>query len=130
MAGTALERESNAEEKPQEVFVLAEALERVEGDMPLLRELMTLFTRSGQESLVEIEVGLDQNDARRVERAAHSLKGSAGVFGARPVADAAAGLERKGAADDLSGGREAFDTLAAEMQLLLTAFAAQGDGQP
>ena len=46
--------------------------------------------------LVEIRRAVDMSDASLLRRAAHTLKGSAAIFGAQPVLDAALRLEMMG----------------------------------
>ncbi len=118
------EAESNG--KAKAAFVLTEAMGNAGGDILLLREIAELFTQTGPATLDEIRKGLEQGDAASVQRAAHALKGSSSVFGAHPVADAAAKMEMMGACGDLSGAREALATLPAEMTRLLSALGTLG----
>jgi HPt (histidine-containing phosphotransfer) domain-containing protein len=53
-----------------------------EGDPELLVDLIQMYLQDGPQKLEEIRDGLAQKDYDRVERAAHSLKGSAGNLGA------------------------------------------------
>ena len=53
-----------------------------EGDPELLIDLIQMYLQDGPQKLEEIRDGLAQKDYDRVERAAHSLKGSAGNLGA------------------------------------------------
>jgi two-component system, sensor histidine kinase and response regulator len=102
-------------------------LQRVGGDEELLAELVTVFRADGARLLEEIAAGLERGDAKAVERAAHSLKGSVRFFGAAAAADEALGLEKMGRAGDLAGGREALARLHAECERLLAALPA-GEG--
>jgi PAS domain S-box-containing protein len=93
----------------------------VGGDEALLAEVVTLFRTDSGRLLEEISAALQRGDARAVERAAHTLKGSVRFFGAAAAAEAALGLERMGRSGDLAGGREALARLTAESERLLAA---------
>jgi HPt (histidine-containing phosphotransfer) domain-containing protein len=53
-----------------------------DGDPELLVDLIRMYLEDGPHKLREIDQGLADGDWDRVERAAHSLKGSAGNLGA------------------------------------------------
>jgi len=65
------------------------ALERVGGDEDLLREIVRLFLDECPRLIAHIQEAIDAGDTRRLEREAHSLKGSVANFGAEPVVRAA-----------------------------------------
>ena len=71
-------------------------LDRVGGDEELLREITSIFLAEYPELLRSIQNGLAAGDAQRVERAAHSLKGSVANFGADSATQAAYRLETIG----------------------------------
>ncbi len=103
-------------------------LQRIGGDEGLLAELVAVFRADSARLLEEIAAGLERGDARAVERAAHSLKGSVRFFGAAAAADEALRLEKMGRAGDVAGGREALARLSAECERLLAALpAGEGD---
>jgi len=91
------------------------ALERVGGDQGLLQEVARLFLDDLGRSLNEIEQAITLGDAQRLEREAHSLKGSVANFGAEPVVRAALALEQIGRRGALA---EAPSSLALLKQLL------------
>ena len=64
---------------------------------------------------------LDKKSRDAVERALHSLKGNALIFGARPVADLTEDLEHRARAGDLDGVREQLPALTAEVARLVAA---------
>lgn len=78
---------------PPETFDMATALDRVEGDVSLIRELAGLFLDESPHRLEEIRDAITQRDVRRLQRAAHTLKGSVGNFGASRAFDATRRLE-------------------------------------
>jgi len=75
------------------VFDHAAALERVDGDEELLAELAGLFLEDAPGLLAQIKDGVAQRDGNRLERAAHSLKGSASNIDALATVEAARALE-------------------------------------
>ncbi len=119
-----VEGPADPREEPPPVLVLDAALGSVGGDRGLLLEMVALFKETGPGLLSTIEDGLDKGEPRKVENAAHSLKGSAGVFGAQALMQAAERLESMGREGRLEGGREAFAGLQAELSRLLAALAA------
>ncbi|HEX6309883.1 MAG TPA: Hpt domain-containing protein [Longimicrobiales bacterium] len=78
----------------------AAALERLRriGGSKLLRDMAVLFLESGPDRVRSLLEGAEAGDAVRVERAAHSLKASAGNLGALRLQEAAAALELGAAA--------------------------------
>ena len=70
------------------------------GGPELVLKLISLFLENTPEKLDEIRVGLASGEIQRVERAAHSLKSSAGNLGASRMHYLAAEIEELAAADD------------------------------
>ncbi len=58
----------------------AAALERAGGDEGVLREVVRIFLDTSPGQLVEIRLALERRDAPALQRAAHTLKGSVGIF--------------------------------------------------
>jgi HPt (histidine-containing phosphotransfer) domain-containing protein len=107
------------------------ALARVGGDAKLLGELVALFRQAYPGWLAEIRAAIANQNAAALKRAAHTLKGSAGTFGAHSTFEAAARLEELGRSGDLTGAAEACAALAAILERLDHALAAlTGDGGP
>src|SRR6185436_11015952 len=96
-------------------FDVADVLARVEGDRSLLAELVAIFLDESPLRLSEIRRCLQSGDAKGVERAAHTLRGSVGSLGARAAAQAALALESKGRDGVLAGADAAFAELEIEM---------------
>jgi HPt (histidine-containing phosphotransfer) domain-containing protein len=72
------------------------------GDDELLADLIKAFRGHAPKLLHEIQTGLETGDAALVQRAAHTLKGSLGIFGMTAAYEAALALEaasRGGAID-------------------------------
>jgi two-component system sensor histidine kinase/response regulator len=68
-------------------------LASVEQDLELLRELVEIFLAEAPGLLAQIRAGVEENDAESVERAAHTLKGALGTFGALRAVEVAHLLE-------------------------------------
>jgi PAS domain S-box-containing protein len=83
-------------EQEHAAFDMATALERVDGDAELLKELVGLFMSECPQWMAEIRQAIDQRDASKLHQAAHTLKGSVGNFGARAAVLAAQRLETDG----------------------------------
>ena len=113
-------------EPPNEfgILNLAVALERVGGDNELLEEVAQLFLDSVPELLTEIREAVVSRNAKALERAAHTLKGSVSNFAAEAAFQAALRLEKMGRTGELAGVDQAFATLEAEMERLQPAIAA------
>ncbi len=97
------------------------ALERVGGDEDLLRELAEMFFAECPKLMQQIREHIDAADGPELRRAAHTLKGSAGVFGAEEVAEAAHRLEEIGREAAFADAEEALALLEDEVTRLLPA---------
>jgi len=82
-------------------FDLGRALERTGDDQELLTELVDIFTGEAPGLIKDIYDALKSVEADRLTRKAHTLKGSAGNFGAVAVVACAAELETAGREGDL-----------------------------
>ena len=71
-------------------------MERVEGDVALLAQMVTIFEDESKRLLAALESAIRAGDARGVERAAHTLKGMVLNFTATSAAASAARLEYMG----------------------------------
>ena len=112
-------------------------LRRLGGD-DLVRRMGEMFLALGEERLAAARSGLAGGDLDALERAAHSLKSSAGNLGATALADRASRLEQPAGAaraarleettaaagalpDLLAAMEEAFERAAADIRRLLEA---------
>ncbi len=69
----------------QEVFDFSRAMEVVDGDMELLREIATLFLDDCHQKIDLIREWVRAGDGKMVEETANSLKGAAGNIGAKQL---------------------------------------------
>jgi CheY-like chemotaxis protein len=105
-----------------QIFDAAAAMDRVDGDRELLQELIDIFLAECPKWLTDIHTAIGQGDAKTLRRAAHTVKGSAGAFGAAAVFSSAQRLETMGdhadlahAADEAAGLTILLDKLKAEL---------------
>jgi two-component system sensor histidine kinase/response regulator len=91
-------------------------LDRVEGDMELLGDIIELFKEDSVLQIAAIRDALDKKQADVVRRAAHTLKGTCGNLGVPEAAATALELEKLAAAGDLSRARESLLVLEEKVQ--------------
>jgi two-component system, sensor histidine kinase and response regulator len=114
----------NVREQENAVFDHDLALARVDGDQLLLSDLAQLFCEECPRMLVAVQEAISAQDAKRLERAAHSLKGSIATFAAQGAHDAALQLERLARAGDLSTTESVYLVLVGEIERLRPALEA------
>ncbi len=81
---------------PLPSFDLASALERVDGDVELMKELAGLFLDDCPQRMAEIQQAILRRDTTGLRTSAHTLRGSVANFGAPAAAEAARRLETAG----------------------------------
>lgn len=96
----------------------AAALDRVDGDVQVLRELVDLFLDDCPHRLAEIHEALERQDGNRLKNAAHALKGAVGNFGARPIVTLAMTLEKLAVAGNFADARPAVAALEQDLASL------------
>ena len=113
----------------KDVFDLSKALEVVDGDMEFFKEIAELFLENLPDNIAQIREGIGKSDTHAVERAAHSLKGSVGNFGAKRAFEAAYRLEVLGREGRLAEAEGALPELEREFKNLEAAMkeASSGD---
>ena len=99
---------------------LTAALEYVDGDEELLRDVLDAFRQESRELVVEIQSAIAESDAPRVQRLAHTIKGSARLFPASPVRRIAERLEGMGRESALSEAEPVRLALADALTKLLS----------
>ena len=117
-----LHRALRREFAPADVFFEWDAaLERVGGDEAMLRDLAEMFFAECPKLMQQIREHIAGADGPELRRAAHTLKGSAQVFGAEATAEAAHRLEEIGREEAFADAREALALLEDEVAQLLPA---------
>ena len=96
----------------------ATLLDRIGGDEDLLRELASIFLDEYPALIEEIRSAVAARDAKAMERAAHSLKGSVANFGVPGAIEAAFRLETLGRKGQMQEAPCALEELVLEFQQL------------
>ena len=73
-----------------------------DGDSAFLRELIDIYLADTPKQLAQLDDALARQDATVVTRAAHTIKGSSGNFGAEEFASLAKQVEAAGKANNLT----------------------------
>jgi HPt (histidine-containing phosphotransfer) domain-containing protein len=77
----------------ENVFDLSKVMNVVGGDTELFEEVANLFLEDAADKIANLREGVVRGDASSVAKAAHTLKGSTGYFGAKRAFDAVHRLE-------------------------------------
>ncbi len=104
----------------EDIFNPAKLLRNVGGDERLVRQLVELFQERGSLMMEKITDAVEQDDAKRLEQAAHLLKGTAGNLCAREVVLAASRLEAYGRLGSLSEAPVVLERLKTAMTRLMS----------
>jgi HPt (histidine-containing phosphotransfer) domain-containing protein len=99
----------------EKVFDWAAALAGAAGDEQLVRELAGVFLCESPKWLAEMRTAIAEGSPSRLQIAAHTLKGAAGLFAAKPALEAARKLEALGRQGNLSEAEEAWSALEQEV---------------
>ncbi len=91
-------------------------LDRVDGDMELLREIVSLFLDNFPVLVSEIREAIRSGDPERLQNAAHTLKGSVANFAAESAVTAALALENMGRNKDMDLALYGLATLDKEIK--------------
>jgi len=89
----------------------AAALAQMDGDDHLLAEMAGLLLQDCPKQLSAIRAAVAHDDSKLVERTAHKLKGSLGIFGAKEGFEAALRLETMAGGGDLTRAEETLGVL-------------------
>ena len=108
----------NRSQAEDELVSRQEALNRVGGNIGTLKELVGIFNEECPRLMDQIRDSIEERDAVKLRKAAHSLKGSVDVFGATPAREAAWALEQMGRDGELAAVETAWSQLEAEIDRL------------
>src|SRR5262249_11716886 len=95
----------------EDVLDRTTALAQMDGDANLLAEMAAVLLGDFPNQLSAIRTALADRDSKALERAAHKLKGSVGIFGAKQAYEASLGLETMARRCDFAGAEGAFGAL-------------------
>ena len=115
---------SEPDEVPQktDLIDLSRAMEVVDGDKGLLRSLVEDFLEDYPQHLEELENLIARNDSAKVERKAHSLKGSIGNFGVGEAYELAYQIETLGKESRLEEAADVLRKLEEQMNRIKAFF--------
>ncbi|MCA9133615.1 MAG: Hpt domain-containing protein [Planctomycetales bacterium] len=103
----------------------AAALAALDGSRELLQDLALMFCEDAPAVLLELRTAVEADDPAAARRAAHSLKGLAATFYARPTTELAQRLELEAADGRLEtfqdGGLERLDAAVQDLMAELKA---------
>jgi signal transduction histidine kinase/DNA-binding response OmpR family regulator/HPt (histidine-containing phosphotransfer) domain-containing protein len=105
----------------------SEALERLDGDEPLLCELVQIFLDESPKQLTGLKRAIETANPEEVERTAHSLNGELGYLGLPAAAQKAKDLERMGRERTLQSAADLFLSFQADMFAVASAMRATLD---
>jgi signal transduction histidine kinase/CheY-like chemotaxis protein len=108
---------------------MAAALEWVNGNREILREIAGVFLDTYPGQLAELREAVGRADCKAVRRLAHGLRGSVSAFGATAAAEAAQRLEARAAAGDLADAGDLCAALSQALARLEPELAALRSGQ-
>jgi PAS domain S-box-containing protein len=77
----------------EDILDLSKAMSVVAGDRELFEEVASLFLEDAAEKIAKLREDVVRGDASAIQQTAHTLKGSAGYFGAKRAFDAICRLE-------------------------------------
>jgi signal transduction histidine kinase/DNA-binding response OmpR family regulator/HAMP domain-containing protein len=116
-------------ERRDDVIDWLAAIEHLEGDVELLREIAGMFVEQCPSLVSRVKEAVALKDAVEIERAAHTVKGSVGNFAAKAAFEAALRLERIGREGALDEADAACEALEEELERLKPVLVAIGGGE-
>jgi len=105
-----------------EAFDRTAALERVEGDLELLADLIQVFLQDLPQQVAALRKAVEDQDAKGIQQEAHRLKGAAASLDATAVSACAARLEQSGRDANCAVARAEWAQLEVELARLESAF--------
>jgi PAS domain S-box-containing protein len=86
-------------------------INRVNGDLDLLKDLSDLYLEEYPQRLEEVRNGIEQHDFSNIKKAVHNLKGVYLNFGSDKAAEVAKKIEKLASANDLDGISNLYNEL-------------------
>ncbi|MEE9610080.1 MAG: response regulator, partial [Desulfatiglandales bacterium] len=118
------EKEPAGGNQDNDVLNYDEALENLDGDTGLFREIAELFLEDHHEKLTNIYMAIANEDCKALEYVALSLKDTVGAFAAKRAFQAALKLEMMAREADLTDAEETYRILKHEIKRLKPALVA------
>ena len=101
-----LDQEGRCSEAKELCWNRSAALESVSGDESLLDEVVAIFLVESPKLVTQMEQALLDHEPRRLELAAHCLKGELGYLGVPEACEAAQKLEDAGRSGEMEGAAD------------------------
>jgi two-component system, sensor histidine kinase and response regulator len=131
IAGTPSQAAATSSAAGQGIIInRAELLERVGGDLELLAEVVQLFLNDCPKQLAALSEAVSQQDAVKIQRLAHAIKGQVSNLASEAATAAALRLESMGKDGNITGARQQLSLLEGTIEQLkaaLTEICRQGD---
>ena len=105
-----------------QAFDPTQAMANMGGSDDLLRRMMRLFIEDAAGHLDTVRTATRQKNGRRVQRAAHTLKGVSANFAAEKVIQSAVALERAGAEERVEDFERLEQSLEEHLDALVASF--------
>jgi|SRR5580698_5337307 HPt (histidine-containing phosphotransfer) domain-containing protein len=103
--------------KCAECFDKAELLSRVAEDRECLLDLIRTFIEECDSMMFDIQTAIARSDCAMLQRAAHKLKGSVGIFAAKAAFETAFELEQVGQSCQTDHAQEIFVRLETQIAI-------------
>jgi CheY-like chemotaxis protein/HPt (histidine-containing phosphotransfer) domain-containing protein/two-component sensor histidine kinase len=100
------------------IFDVDSLMDRISGDKELFKELVTLFTEDTPKHFASMKSAFKNRDFEEIQHIAHSVKGSAGNFGASNMQKVAFSLEQAAKTGDLTKTGHLIDAVEMEFEIL------------
>jgi two-component system, sensor histidine kinase and response regulator len=107
---------------------LVQALARMGDDRDLLAQVAGLFLDESPKQMADLRAAVIRGDCQAMQRLAHTIRGSVGVFGAQAACEAAQRLETMAKERDATHAQQACDALEAAVARIKPALVALKDG--
>ncbi len=121
--------ELRADPVTRDIIDVADGIERLMGNRDLYARMLRRFRREYQDATLPMRRAMSEHDARTAHRLVHSLKGAAGMIGARRLQERAAALEHAMRTDS-ADQRELLASLTPEFQRVLLLLDILLEGRP
>jgi HPt (histidine-containing phosphotransfer) domain-containing protein len=105
-------------------------LERVDGDIDLLREVIEMFLTDAPPLIADMRAAVAAGDAGGIKAAAHTLRGAASNFGATAVVECAREVEALAKSGGLANAAALVDRLEGAHRELETALRMLATDEP
>ena len=104
------------------VFDREAALERVDGDLEFLKELVNIFKEDYPKKLADLSMGIREKDFKTIMETAHSIKSASGNLGLTRIYQLSFEMEKRGMEREPKGMKGNYMELLEELEKLKNLF--------